>query len=952
MEWLVIIGLVVAVAKLWHRTGELERRLRWLEPSAPVTVRTAPAEAREPDATAVSAPIPPAPVPDLPPLESAWHETAPFETEPEPESEPEGRTRPRLVFDFEDIFGRRLPIWAGGITLALAGIFLVRFSIEAGLLTPAVRVTLSFVFGLALLAGAETAYRFEGRLRDPRVRQALAGAGLATLYAGFYLAGSQYGLIASGAAFLGLAAVTAAAILLSFRFGLPCAVLGLVGGFAAPALVASEEANVPILTLYLALVAAGLTITGQRQGRPWLGYAALAFGFLWGTALLTSSFELTGDLVAFGFYVVVLGTLLPLVAGAGRRWARLAAAGFASLQLAVLIDLTGQDPLTWGLYLVLGAGLAVLSWRDTRLREAGAFAAALALWMLSLWTGPPLGHFAPVAAGVAALFIAVPLALVWLGRAGKLEVPQISLAAPALAAIAYAQFGDWNTVGPEQGLAAAAAGLALLPALAARYEWKHTTGERLLTLPIGSAGALVFAALLMLLPAWTAPVAAMAVAWVLVRLTHRRPTLPMLDLTWLAALAATPEFLAESNRLAGLPADADRGRAVIRWLAAGLPFLGLAWLDARRFVPRVAEALLALAAYGALAQVLPRDALAWACAFVGIAVLAWLPRREGGWGAWLAITALWSAVPLAAWSLWGSYALGGQPMLLAGEEPAWRDALLRLAPLALTAAFAAWRLRERNRPAALLLGSSAALTSLVAAHVLYKQLFALGSLDDFVRMGMAERTVWQGLLAGAGLLALERARERAARLAGIVLLGLSLAHFGWFTLLLHNPLWDAQRVGPWPLANWLLPAYAVAAAAIIALERFARAGRPWLPLGLEAALMALIALLALSELRHVHSGSLLTAQAMTQGEDLMRSLLGIVLALLYLAWGSRTGKRSWRIGSLVLMLLAVGKVFLVDAAGLEGLLRIASFMALGFSLIGIGWVYSRQLRARPAEAIA
>ena len=38
MEWLVIIGLVVAVAKLWHRTGELERRLHWLEPPAPVVV--------------------------------------------------------------------------------------------------------------------------------------------------------------------------------------------------------------------------------------------------------------------------------------------------------------------------------------------------------------------------------------------------------------------------------------------------------------------------------------------------------------------------------------------------------------------------------------------------------------------------------------------------------------------------------------------------------------------------------------------------------------------------------------------------------------------------------------------------------------------------------------------------------------------------------------------------
>jgi len=44
------------------------------------------------------------------------------------------------------------------------------------------------------------------------------------------------------------------------------------------------------------------------------------------------------------------------------------------------------------------------------------------------------------------------------------------------------------------------------------------------------------------------------------------------------------------------------------------------------------------------------------------------------------------------------------------------------------------------------------------------------------------------------------------------------------------------------------------------------------------------------------------------------------------------------------MLAAAGKVFLFDASGLEGLLRIGSFVALGFSLIGIGWLYSRYLR--------
>ena len=108
--------------------------------------------------------------------------------------------------------------------------------------------------------------------------------------------------------------------------------------------------------------------------------------------------------------------------------------------------------------------------------------------------------------------------------------------------------------------------------------------------------------------------------------------------------------------------------------------------------------------------------------------------------------------------------------------------------------------------------------------------------------------------------------------------------------------------------------------------------------------MLVIAVYALSELRHLFAGSRLDSIPVSQWEDLLRSLLGIVLAIGFLLWGARTRSRSWRIGSLALMVLAVLKVFLVDAAGLAGLARIASFMALGFSLIGIGWFYSRQLR--------
>ena len=112
----------------------------------------------------------------------------------------------------------------------------------------------------------------------------------------------------------------------------------------------------------------------------------------------------------------------------------------------------------------------------------------------------------------------------------------------------------------------------------------------------------------------------------------------------------------------------------------------------------------------------------------------------------------------------------------------------------------------------------------------------------------------------------------------------------------------------------------------------------------QLASMTMVAGLSWALLRQVFHGSLLTFPGVTPTEDILRSLLAILLAVGFLLWGIRAKLRDWRIASLFLMLAAVAKVFLLDASGLEGLLRIGSFVALGFSLIGIGWLYSRQLK--------
>lgn len=107
--------------------------------------------------------------------------------------------------------------------------------------------------------------------------------------------------------------------------------------------------------------------------------------------------------------------------------------------------------------------------------------------------------------------------------------------------------------------------------------------------------------------------------------------------------------------------------------------------------------------------------------------------------------------------------------------------------------------------------------------------------------------------------------------------------------------------------------------------------------------MALITLLAFSSLRQMFHGTLLVERGLSQFEDIARSIVAIGLAVAFPLWGIAREAKDWRIASLVLMIGAVGKVFLFDASGLEGVTRIAPFIALGFSLIEIGWLNSRFL---------
>ena len=969
---LVTVGLLVACMLLFQRMKSAERRIgeleerhqehTWrllalasaretdrlpddVEPAAPETVEP-PAEqtpvSAPPTAVTLTRSSEPVATGDAPPPET----TSPRDAVDDfAAAEPAAS---RFSLDFEDIFGRRLPIWAGGITLAVAGVFLVRYSIEAGLLTPEVRVALSFIFGIVLLAGAEVAYRFEELVRDERVRQALAGAGLATLYAAFYLAGTQYDLIGQTFAFLGLAAVTALAIFLSYRFGLPSAVLGLVGGFAAPALVGGEDANLPMLALYLALVTGGLTQTANRQRRSWLGLAALAGGLGWGGLLLLGGNYAFGDILALGLYFILLGALVPALLELDRfeQPIRLAAAGLASLQLAVLVNSGGYQPLVWGLYLLLGAALAWFGWQRREMRIGSAMAAAIGIVLLQLWPAPEPLLFTLVAAGLAAIFALVPLGILHRKDGGGLEALSIAVVTLAIGLVTVWTFDTFGQDTVRVWECFGFLALASIPAAATFVLWdQDLNGE--LAANLASSGLLVFLASVCLLPDAAMPFAAsaiaLALAWLLQLQAHNirafSAVLFIAAVGTLLTLPFTDPQFSEIERLYEGAGDPSL-LSTLRWLAAALPWGSIAYISNDRRNRRLAEFLAGLLLFAGLGQILPPIWLVWVAAALVVAVHVKLPGRVFASLALVACTALWAVLPTADWLTEAARALAGDPMFVS-YLPGLHEVFGFILPLAIALSVIRLPIPGTSKAPVTLAWAGLPL-ALVVAHTLFKQLFALDSLPDFAAQGLAERTVWQAILLAIGW-GVWRALHK--RLVATAFIAACLAHFLWFSVVLHNPLWAHQAVGQVPVANLALAAYAVGIGALLTIRMWWPEWRRWL----DSATMVLATLGAMTLLRQVFVGSYLDTLPMSQAEDLLRSLVGIVLAIIFLLIGSARNERSWRVGSLVLMTATVLKVFFVDTAGLEGLLRVASFLALGASLIGIGWFYARQLKTEPGK---
>jgi hypothetical protein len=203
---------------------------------------------------------------------------------PPPPAPPAAGGGQRRGFDWESLVGVKLFSAIAGIALLLAAVFFLRFSVEHGWLQPPVRVAIGVIVAIGLLVTCEL--RAADRYRV--TANALDASGIGILFATFFAAHALWNLIPGWLTFLLLVIVTALAVLLSIRrASVFIAVLGLLGGFAAPALLSSGQPNPLGLFGYLLLLNAGLAWVAHTKRWPIITGLTLVFTtiYQWGWVL-------------------------------------------------------------------------------------------------------------------------------------------------------------------------------------------------------------------------------------------------------------------------------------------------------------------------------------------------------------------------------------------------------------------------------------------------------------------------------------------------------------------------------------------------------------------------------------------------------------------------------------------------------------------------------------------
>ncbi len=863
---------------------------------------------------------------------------------------------PRATIDWEQWLGVRGAAVVGGVALALAGLLFFKFSVDHGLLSPTLRVTLGLAAGVACVVGSQ---RLVDRYRI--TADALAGGGLVVLYASVWAARALYALIGAAPAFALMALFTGLASILSVRRGsILIVVLALVGGFATPLMVSSHHDNPLGLFGYILVLDCGFLYIARLRRWPRLTWALLA------------------------------GTLL-----------------FEALWI---VDRMGPDALGLGLgilgvFAALFAGVAALLPPDDRRAALGAQAAGVlgpfALMTYIASNARFDAHVYPLAilAGL------LTLAAGWVSRQSRASSVQSAAAVGSVVT-----FFAW----------AVAAGFALSSSLAwelslscvgvvlCQHLFHELDAERVpVRWPASAVGGLIaivgFSGMTTPLSSAspTSPwpwLAYWSVAVILLFRIGRVPLRGWLQLAAACGLAVSlVSFQVAHGRETGF-GPPDRFLAVELVFALALLANALAPRPdvMRRWAAHAACSLSALFLVGVVANahdLSTRSVLAFAAPTLGFALAGVFAATRTGRGPWLLalelllvaaqyicasdhpatpefaraalVPGMAAVVLFTVWPFVSVSAFRGSPWpwyacALAG--PLWLAPLrnlfiqgysaravgivpIGLGLLALAAgarAKAVWQAVPDDpvRKDVLAWVFAAALAMVSAA-------IPIQLAHEWITVGWA--------LEGALVIALWRKIDHP----GLKWLSLALVAAVTCRLVFNGSVLAYHGRGAWRVVNWIMYTYWVPAAAfgasfaMLAPIEVARArrweaslyakGRPWGAMATATALLCIMFVwLNLAVVDWFSTGgSVVVDFERLPARDLTMSLAWLVYAGILLAIGVARGSAPIRWASLILMLATIGKVFIYDLGELKDLYRVVSLLGLAASLIVISLAYQR-----------
>ncbi len=422
-----IVALVKAV-NLGDRLRAMEARFEALEakaagaPGAAPIPATAPkpVEPRPPEPRPAERPAAPVTTPAAAPVEAIKSEP-PRAPEPSPEPARAAAAAPPPpplpppppaadqdpVQSFEEKFGTRWTVWIGGVALALGGIFLVKYSIEAGLIGPGMRLFFGGLLATALVAAGEWTRRNElasgfAGVPSAHVPGILTAAGTTCAFATVYSAYGLYGFLNPAFAFVLLGAVALATLAAALLHGPALAALGLVGAFVTPLLISTGQPNYWALYIYIAVVTGAAFTLARMRMWLWLAVTAVAFGFFWTLPGMENTH--VDGLAAHLFHVIAGFALVAALIVSGLFWGPDATPGeidpvssatlSAYLLGALLLTLaTRHDAAALIVFTLMIVATLAIAWRTDAaggtIPVAAVFSAVVVLrWALA----PELGH--------------------------------------------------------------------------------------------------------------------------------------------------------------------------------------------------------------------------------------------------------------------------------------------------------------------------------------------------------------------------------------------------------------------------------------------------------------------------------------------------------------------------------------------------------------------------------